>query len=331
MAVSLSQASFLGLLLQTFVFGIFFLIFCISMFLEWEIRHHSKTLGKKVTLGFSILLCCLIMTHWLLNVWGCYEIYMKVPPGGLREYAFFDMSDVKSMIKMSLYEVQVWMSDLILIFRLYYVCGRNVIKVIFPCIICVAVIVCGGNFLHALAVSDIAVPQSLEIIRKWCTATLSLTLAQNLYCAGMISAHVWRSQRDVRSISTGNLRPVLRIFIESAGMWIFFVLVNLITYVSSSNIFYLFLYMANPILGISFCLMTVRLNLLKRSRTQNPQNTSTRATVGSNILEPKKASHPTVTPFPYLAEPSDVVRFSRSTFSENNAISSPGYDKSNMV
>jgi len=141
MAVTLSQASFLGLLLETLVFGIFLLVFCVSMYFEWEIRTHPKTFGKKITLGFLVFLFCLITTHWLLNVWGCYDIYVNVPPGALAEYALLNMSEVKSMIRMTVYEMQVWMGDVILIFRLYYVCGRRIVNIIFPCITCVAAIV----------------------------------------------------------------------------------------------------------------------------------------------------------------------------------------------
>jgi len=328
MAVTLSQASFLGLLLETLVFGIFLLVFCVSMYLEWEVRTHSKTLGNKITLGFSILLFCLITTHWLLNVWGCYDVYMNVPPGA-REYALLDMSEVKSMIRMTLYEIQVWMGDVILIFRLYYICERRIVKIVFPCITCVAVIVCSSNFLHALYILDLTAPRSVEKIRIWCTATFSLTFVENCYCAGMITAHIWRSQRDMRSMSTRDLRPVLRIFVESAGLWIVFVFVNLVAYVSKSDIFYLFLYLANPILGISFCLMTVRLNLLKRSQSQRPESLSTSVTVSSHITFPK--SFTTVTPFPYLTEPFDVARSGGSSSSDKTSRPPPGYDVNNTV
>jgi len=329
MAVTLSQASFLGLLLETLVFGIFLLVFCVSMYFEWEIRTHPKTFGKKITLGFLVFLFCLITTHWLLNVWGCYDIYVNVPPGALAEYALLNMSEVKSMIRMTVYEMQVWMGDVILIFRLYYVCGRRIVNIIFPCITCVAAIVCSSNFLHALYVLDLTAPQSIENIRIWCTATLSLTFVENCYCAGMITAYIWRSQRDMRSMSTVDLNPVLRIFVESAGMWIVFMFVNLVAYVSKSNIFYLFLYLANPILGISFSLMTVRLNLLKQPRTQPSGSLSTSATVSSHITFPKhEGPYPTITPFPYL---SDVTRSGGSSFSEKKSGSPPGYDANNMV
>jgi len=330
MVITLSQASFLGLLFETLVFGIFLVVFHVSMYFEWEIRTHPKTLGKKLGLGFSTLLFCLITTHWILNVWGCYDVYMNVPPGSLTEYTLLDMSQVKSMVRMTVYELQVWIGDAILIYRLYYICGKRIVNIIFPCVTCVTAIVCSSNFLHALNLLDLTEPQTAVNIRIWCTATLSLTLVENCYCAGMISAHIWRSQRDMRSTSTRDLGPVLRIFVESAGMWIVFVFVNLVAYVSKSNIFYLFFYLTNPVLGISFCLMTLRLNLLQRPRNLRPESLSTCATVGWHIASQKdEEPYPTVTPFPYLAEPSDVARSDRSSFPEKKSGSLP--DANNTV
>lgn len=57
----------MGIILQTFFYGVFLIIFGASMYMQWEKRRESGASANKVVLGFSILLCLLTTTVCFCN------------------------------------------------------------------------------------------------------------------------------------------------------------------------------------------------------------------------------------------------------------------------
>lgn len=43
----------------------------------------------------------------MLNLWGCYDIYMNVERGLPTEYAFANQAEIKSVVRLTFYEMQV--------------------------------------------------------------------------------------------------------------------------------------------------------------------------------------------------------------------------------
>jgi hypothetical protein len=62
MTISLSQASFFGIIFESFFYAAFLLVFAISIFLQWETRQLNMAFGNKLVFGFTILLFCFITT-----------------------------------------------------------------------------------------------------------------------------------------------------------------------------------------------------------------------------------------------------------------------------
>jgi len=116
-------------------------------------------------------------------------------------------------------------------------------------------------------------------MKTWSIATFSLSLSENVYCIGMssqelceaqpsdrisalIAFFIWKTHHDVRQVGlpgfkvyvftwsyknsvvhTDRLQPILRIFIESAGAWVLFILVTFMMYLIDENSCYIFLYL----------------------------------------------------------------------------------------
>ena len=110
-------------------------------------------------------------------------------------------------------------------------------------------------------------------------ATFALALCENIYCVGtssrglsemqysdcvsaLIAFFIWKTHHDVRQVGlpgfkvyvftwsyknsvvhTDRLQPILRIFIESAGAWVLFILVTFMMYLIDENSCYIFLYL----------------------------------------------------------------------------------------
>jgi len=202
-----------------------------------------------------------------MNVWNTYTVFMNVEVGLARELTFADLSAKKTLAMLIIYEMQVWMGDAILVWRLWLVSGRNIKVVAAPAFTCAGLLVCSCSFLKACADSKLTNAASLELVRNWCIGAFSVSLFQNIFCASMITWQMYKSQHDVRYMSQSNLTSIMRIFVECAAMWIVVAFITFMAYLANNYIYFVFYFMANPILGISFCLMTVRLNLRTRKST----------------------------------------------------------------
>jgi len=205
------------------------------------------------------------------------------------------------MTRLTIYEIQTWMGDLILIYRLYHVAGRRWMVVVPPIVTSCCVITCSSHFLYYTSRIDLTQPLTLPGIlsttKKWSIATFVLTVAENFYCLGLIAFFIWRTHRGVSGASSSNLRSVLRIFIESAGLWVLCILVTFIVYLIDEIASDVPLYLANPVLGISFCMMTIRLQLRDKGTVVGSGSTkpsyfsSFRAASGGQSKEEISYSH----------------------------------------
>jgi hypothetical protein len=166
------------------------------------------------------------------------------------------------------YEAQAWIGDCLLIYRLYHVSGRRWRIVAIPCVMCTALVACGLCLLRATVNLNFLEPESMKPFHAWAVACFSLTFVENLYCLVAISFFIWRTQYDVRHVTTSPLTAVMWIFVESAGMWLLFVALTFLVYLADPTVSVAFVYITNPTLGISFCLMITRLNLHSERRSR---------------------------------------------------------------
>jgi len=265
--LTISEASFLGLIFETFFYSIFLVVLGCSLYLQWERGHDRSAAVHKPVLVFSLLLGVLMSVHWALNVWNAYAAFMTLGPGIQREVAFGDLSEKRILTMLILYEVQVWMGDAILVWRLWLVSGKNVKLVAFPVVTCTALLVASCGFLHACARSKLTDPASLWLVRKWVISAFAISIFENVFCASLITWQIWKSQHNVRNAAqdSSTLTPIARIFIECAALWIIAGFCTFMAYLADNYVYFIFYYIAAPVLGISFCLMTVRLNLRTRS------------------------------------------------------------------
>jgi len=217
-------------------------------------------------------------THWALNFCNTYTIFVNVQAGLARELAFADLKSGKLLTMFVTYEMQVWMGDAILVWRLWLVTGKNYKIAAAPAVTCVGLLVCSCNFLKACSVVNLFDPATLVPVRNWSIAAFSVTLVENVFCASVIFWQMYKTQHDVRYTSQSNLTAIMRIFVECATPWIVVMFITFMAFVANDNVYYIFYYMANPILGIFFCLLTVRLNL----RTRKPTHTNNSSTGGTS-------------------------------------------------
>lgn len=270
--ISSSAASFLGFVFETLFFGIFLVVFCISAHMQWT-RHKQEPLafGNKLVFVFSIFLCLFITSHWWLNLWGIYVAFLQTPNEAARELYIANAATKLSLARLTIYEIQTWMGDFLLVYRLYHVAGRRWLVVIPPIVTACCLIICSGHALYYTSKIDFTQPQTLpEIVSlqyKWSLSTFVVTISENIYCLALVTFFIWRTHRGVHRATSSNLQSVLLIFIESAGMWVICILITFIVFLTNQTACYIPLYVTNAVLGIAFCMMTIRLQLRDKGTT----------------------------------------------------------------
>lgn len=269
MAGRLASSIFVGFALESLLYGAFIVIFIAAAVTQWERWKHEKLrTGNKLVMCFSILLLGFISTHWILNFWRCYDVFLSGSDLSTIDNAFSNQRNGTNLARFIVYEVQAWMGDCLLIYRLYHVCGQRWRIVAIPCAMCTTLVACGLILLKTTVNLDYLDPESTRPFRTWAVACFTLTFGENLYCLAAIAFFIWRAQVDIRYVTTSPLTAVLWIFIESAGMWLLFVGLTFFVYVGDPTVSLAFVYITNPMLGISFCLMVTRLNLHSQRRNR---------------------------------------------------------------
>jgi len=265
----LAASVFVGFVLESLLYGAFIVIFIAAAVTQWERWKHEKLkIGNKLVMGFSILLLGFISTHWILNFRRCYDVFLSGSDLATKDHAFSNQSNATNLARFIVYEVQAWMGDCLLIYRLYYVCGRKWRIVAIPCTMCAALAVCGVFLLKATVRLNFLDSESTKPFHMWAVVCFTLTFGENIYCLLAIAFFIWRARSNMRDITTSSLTAVLWIFIESAGIWLLFVGLTFFVYVGDPTVSLAFVYITNPMLGISFCLMVTRLNLHSRRRNR---------------------------------------------------------------
>ncbi|KAF9651440.1 hypothetical protein BDM02DRAFT_3184450 [Thelephora ganbajun] len=266
----MSTATLIGFTFETLFYGVFLIIFGVYANLQrGRYRQEPLSFGNKLAFGFSILLCLFITTHWWLNLWGVYEAFLQTSTPLARETILIDFGAIKTLTRGIIYVVQTWMGDALLIYRLYHVAGRRWVAVVLPIIMCCSLIGCNCLYLYYASKLDFTKPQTLPAtqswIKKWTIVGFAITLAENTYCISLITFFVWRTHCEVRQVTSSTLQPVLRIFVESAGVWVFSFFVAFIVYLFDENACFICLYLMNPLLGIAFCTVAIRLQFRNKT------------------------------------------------------------------
>ncbi|KAF9651781.1 hypothetical protein BDM02DRAFT_525377 [Thelephora ganbajun] len=287
MAVRLTSSIFVGFVLESLIYGAFIMIFIAAAVTQRERWKHEKLrTGNKLVMGFSILLLGFISTHWILNFRRCYDVFLSGSDLATMEGLFANQRNATNLARFIVYEVQAWMGDCLLIYRLYHVCGLK------------------------LNVLD---PESTGPFHTWAVVCFTLTFGENLYCLVAIALFIWRAQYDIRHVTTSPLTAVMWIFIESAGMWLLFVGLTFFVYLGDPTVSLAFVYITNPMLGVSFCLMVTRLNLHSQRRSR-----ASFAYVAKNLdLDIRQSKEIDFTPVGlYVPRPSNIPTTSPSNGSK---------------
>lgn len=292
MAIDFSLSELVALPVESFCYGIYFVLFCSSIKVLLDKRKTiSGTTPLLAVAGvFGILITWHVTTDGIRTV---YAFKRDQDPLGPDLY-YANVASAMSLIKTALYLITTIIFDAFILHRCFVVWDRNYLVILLPFLVWLADVgtgIAAVQGLSGLTKGDSVFVQKQEKITK---SFLSSTVAVNGLCTVLIAYRLWTRQATMRdSRKAFGLTREAAIMAESGAIYSITLILVIATYASKSNSFNVFLDMASPIIGIAFSLIIIRLGVNSANATHismqgmgQPIPEENRSVAGSMVKEP---------------------------------------------
>ncbi|GJE97757.1 hypothetical protein PsYK624_139780 [Phanerochaete sordida] len=268
--VSPPFAELLGLLLQTLLYGMYIVLFIVSMYFLVGIDSRKPWTG---TMGTSRLLVTVanvvlfanITTQWVIEVARIFKGFFgqgSTLDGPL--VYFISLSDSLDVARIGVYVVEAGICDFIMIYRLWQLWGRCWRITTIPLCTYAGTLASGAMFLyhmHGLRPGQ----YFTSPCAPWLGAGLTANVATNVFCSVFISYKVWSIHRSLEQVSTClhstiALRVVTTI-IESAVLFTISGIAMTISFFCRSYVVFTCISFAAPLSGLAYCLIIVQFGI----------------------------------------------------------------------
>ncbi|KAJ7639704.1 hypothetical protein DFH06DRAFT_1217648 [Mycena polygramma] len=300
--VPLLVAELCAIVLETFFYGVFFVLFILSVSLaitrdaeasKKPGRREGRAGPKRTSLYrtpvflASVIMAMAITAHWILAVDRLFLafIHSKVP---ILFYA--RLTDITEVVKTGLLTGTLLISDSFIIYRLWVVWSYDKWVVLPPLCTLVGLLVTGVGLTYQFTQPIPDDNVFLSVAGRWITSNCVFILVTNIYCTAMISWRILTVNRDSAKLGGSSLKSVLAIIVESAAIITTQTLFYTICYESGSGIQTILLNIWAPIAGIAFMLINVRVGLgwAQQSRQSDTEISTIR--YGSGAMQSSEAT-----------------------------------------
>lgn len=251
---ALLQIGFASVAAQSLLQGVFLSISLFSIYLMFQRRRVDK-----FVLAGVIILIINATAHWIISFT---ELYMAVKSQDAPRY-LSDLRDGQLTAKLTLIDMSLAVTDLLLIYRLYIVWWDHPIIVVPP------LLLLGGGI--AGAASSVGLIQRTDDTRMdtffeepsspAIIAAFVLFIALNAYCTAMISWRIWAAGRCLGRVGGADLSRSFAIFIESAGLYLTYLIISLVIYLLHHPVYFLLTDCNVVFSAIAYVMMNVRVAL----------------------------------------------------------------------
>jgi hypothetical protein len=258
MAIDFSLSELIALSVESFFFGIYFVLFASSV---------KMLLNKRNTISGTTPLLALAGVFGILITWHVLTDAVRLVYAFKRDQAplgpdlyYANVASCLSLIKTSLYLVITVIFDAFILYRCFIVWDRNCFVILLPFMVFLADIgtgIAAVQDLSGLTKGDTVFIQKQEKITK---SFLSSTVAVNGLSTLLIAYRLWTRQCTMRdSRKAFGLTREAAIIAESGAIYSITLILVIATYTCQSNSFNVFLDMASPVIGVAFSLIVIRI------------------------------------------------------------------------
>ncbi|EGN92090.1 hypothetical protein SERLA73DRAFT_79886 [Serpula lacrymans var. lacrymans S7.3] len=285
--VSLVSANLAAVCIESFLYGIFFVLSMSSVFLL-IVRHRSQytqypaksrrsILTSPIFVG-TILLFITVTTHWIITFLRLFQAFLLYERGTSPLSFYGDLSQATEVVKTGFVMATISISDAMLvcqtdgicvtftefptqIYRLWLIWNHKLSVIILPLFTLMGLTVCGVGATYQLTLYHIEKKLYMSQAGRWVTSDCVFTLCTNIYT--MIAWKVWRTNKASRThgYTQGSLLPILATLVESAALYTLWSIFFFATYQSHTNLHSTILDTWSPVAGIAYTLINVRVGL----------------------------------------------------------------------
>ncbi|KAF8181148.1 hypothetical protein K438DRAFT_1841292 [Mycena galopus ATCC 62051] len=263
MSPSLTTVNLATLALGTLFYGMYLVLFFISMYLllrRYNATHTSHKLREDISVFTStvfvsaICLFIVVTAHWTSIVYRAFFGFVVLQGGFNEAEAFFiDRTQPTEIIQNALMGVAIVIGDSLIIHRLWVV-SRSKLMIVVPVASVTAFAVTSAILTFYWHSSDVFANPLMQI-------NALLTLLVNVYCTVCITWKIWTVTRVSMPSDGTSLRHFVVIIVESAGLYAIWAVFFAVTYQVQSNLQLCVIQTAPAVIGIANALIHTRVGL----------------------------------------------------------------------
>ncbi|KAI0753722.1 hypothetical protein C8Q74DRAFT_332339 [Fomes fomentarius] len=299
---SLPRAELIALFLESLLFGAFSILYFISIWiLMYREKHHGRTKLHKWMLATATAMFVLAIAHLCFDVQRAIAGFIThggTPTGTLDFYN--QLRNPTHVGKSVIYATQTLVGDSFVTYRMYVVWNRMPFIVVLPILLLIATGVAGYGICYQLTqVTGTGAIFESNLV-PWITSFFSLSLTTNVLATILITGRiVWSNQR-VRKYRAGYASAlthwgVVETIVQSAAIYSAALISLLATYLAGSNAQYICLDSLQPLIGIVFTLIIIRVGLNESTSESSRGGGAPGVGVGADSLS---LSHSTISAAP---------------------------------
>jgi len=262
--LSVDEGAFVGLWLETFLYGIAATLFWST--LTVLLKGRASIPINKPILSATLLMFAIATTHIVLNFVHTFYGLFSLPdvPGNAIVY-FGQLDNPQSVAKDALVLVQIIVGDAANLYRLWLVWNRHFRPMIIPGILflvsatsaCLSVVLLSNTSSVMGLDEDFPLSNSVLVFQI-------IAVIQPVLTSGLIVFCLWKSEKNVSAYRVGTVSstlPVVKMVTESAAIYVAALLVLVILYGLSNPGFLVVSEMMSPIVPITFFGLTTRVGV----------------------------------------------------------------------
>ncbi|KAL6299347.1 hypothetical protein BKA93DRAFT_608471 [Sparassis latifolia] len=271
--VSLVSANLASVFFSSYLYGIFFILFCASMY--FMARRHSElsAAGSIVNrsackdplfiggVGFFIT----VTANWIIIVYRAFMAFVH-HKNGTMPTEYYNIMNASEIVKTAIWLSALVISDAIIIYRLWVIWNRNIHVIIFPVSAFLGSVVCSVAVVYKLARFQLG--RSIfdtDEVDAWVESDWVLTMCTNLFCCVFIAWRLWRIHSRalpfIERPQSRGLYWILAVFIESAALHVGWTILFMVTYETDANLGFFIEDTWPPVSGIAFMLINIRVGM----------------------------------------------------------------------
>ncbi|TFK81015.1 hypothetical protein K466DRAFT_502877 [Polyporus arcularius HHB13444] len=253
-----ANAHLIGFWLQISFSGAYFVYFPQCVLILRRKMRDGLSFWLPLVCGLFCVLTVISLAVEMSRAYGAYSVHPPDLPNPSLYYA--NAASTGSLIKNTINVVQAIISDAVIVYRTFIVWNSNYFVIILPILILMAD--AGLGILSAYTLSqtktgDVLILAAVTIRVRY---FYILTFCLNLLCACLICFRIWRiGFRPLNSHeSKSPLSRAMAVVVESAGIYCAYSFILIVSNIAGSNVFFVFLDMAPPIISIVYSMLIVR-------------------------------------------------------------------------